>query len=48
MELQHSDDDADIALWVCSNAGAAQRHFPSIQKGGKRKQATPTPLTPFG
>lgn len=48
LELQRSDDDADNALWVCSSAGAAQRYPPGDQKGGTRKHATPTPLTPFG
>lgn len=48
MKLQRSDDDAENALWVCSNAGAAQRHHPSEQNGGKRVRATPTPHTPTG
>lgn len=48
LKLQRSDDDAENALWVCSSAGAAQRHHPSEWNGGKRVRAIPTPLTPFG
>lgn len=49
LKLQRSDDDdAENALWVCSSAGAAQRHHPSERNGGKRVRAIPTPLTPFG